>query len=107
MLAIVPAKEESKGLPNKKIKSIFKNNLEALLHRKKLNNYLIQNGTVYVFNTKNLRKTKTYYSNKTYEYLMHQRRSIDIDNEIDVFLVEETMKKNCILRIKGEKYNCL
>ena len=77
----------------KKIKSLLGNNQEGMLPRQKLNNYVMQNGAVHVFNTKNLRKTKTYYSNKTYGYLMPQRRSIDIDNEIDFFLAEETMKK--------------
>ena len=78
----------------KKIKSLLKNNKELMLPRQKINNYVLQNGAVHIFKTNSLRKNKTYYTNKTYGYLMPRHRSIDIDNEIDFILAEEIMKKN-------------
>ena len=52
------------------------------------------NGSIYVANANFLLSQKTYYSEKSYAYIMPPERSIDIDTEIDFQLAEYLMQKN-------------
>lgn len=53
----------------------------------------VPNGAVYVFNYPYLRREKSYYSHRTYPYLMPRERSVDIDSEWDFKLAEIIMLK--------------
>ncbi len=52
----------------------------------------IPNGSIYIFKYSLLKEKHTYYSDKTYAYVMPPERSIDIDTELDFrfaeFLIE-------------------
>ena len=66
----------------------------GMLSRQSLGELVLQNGAVHVFNTEKLKKNKTYYTKKTFGFLMPYCRSIDIDNEFDFFLAEKVMEDN-------------
>jgi CMP-N,N'-diacetyllegionaminic acid synthase len=51
------------------------------------------NGSIFIF-TKELLLHGTYYSNKTYAYIMPRERSVDIDSELDFKFAEFMMKNN-------------
>lgn len=56
-------------------------------------NYIL-NGSIYVFKTKFIKKTKANeYDNKTFAYVMPQERSIDIDTLYDFKIAELFLKK--------------
>jgi CMP-N,N'-diacetyllegionaminic acid synthase len=52
----------------------------------------IANGSIYVFDHNYLKKNNTYFSKKTYGYIMPKLRSVDIDN-YDDFKIAELIKK--------------
>ena len=52
------------------------------------------NGAVFVFKFSLLKELYSYYSNKTYPYIMPLERSIDIDSKLDFEFAEYLMKKN-------------
>ena len=58
------------------------------------------NGAIYVFNIDLLKINYSYYSEKTYAYVMPPERSIDIDTEHD-FEVAEAMSVKCFLMDRG------
>lgn len=74
---------------NGKIEHIFKSQLK---NRQELRKSYLPNGAIYIF-TYTLMKSKNYFSNKTYPYLMPAERSVDIDTEND-FLFAEFILKN-------------
>ncbi|MBI4931332.1 MAG: acylneuraminate cytidylyltransferase family protein [Bacteroidetes bacterium] len=51
------------------------------------------NGAIYVFKYKLLKQKQTYYSDKTYAYIMPAERSFDIDSYFDFELAELYIKK--------------
>ena len=53
----------------------------------------IPNGAIYVLNADVFRNKRTYYTNKTYAYILPPERSIDIDDNIDFALAEMLIKK--------------
>jgi len=63
-----------------------------MLARQKVENGVVQNGAVHVFNTAKLKKIKSYYSKNTYGFKMPANRSIDIDTKFDFFMAEQIMK---------------
>ncbi|MCC7573098.1 MAG: acylneuraminate cytidylyltransferase family protein [Candidatus Methanofastidiosum sp.] len=54
----------------------------------------IPNGAIFIFKYLFLKNTRSYYSNKTYPYIMPPERSIDIDNPIDFSFGEFLYKNN-------------
>ena len=66
-------------------------------NRQKHEKYYIPNGSIYVFNTKellkNISKNKDYFNKKTYCYEMPNERSIDIDSFYDYNLAKQYLKK--------------
>lgn len=55
----------------------------------------IPNGAVFVLRHSLLKKKCTYYSEKTYPYIMPRERSVDIDSDLDFKLAELLVKETC------------
>ena len=72
--------------------SLSNHSSKKMLSRQDVKNMVIQNGAVHIFDTEILIKKKTYYTNKTYGYLMPAYRSVDIDDEFDFFIAEQIIK---------------
>lgn len=53
----------------------------------------IPNGALFVFKLSLIEQKKTYYSGKTYAYLMPKERSIDIDDDFDFEMAQYLMGK--------------
>lgn len=53
----------------------------------------VPNGSIYVFQTEILRKTRQYCNEKTYPYIMPRERSVDIDNFLDFKWAEFLLNK--------------
>lgn len=51
------------------------------------------NGAIYLVKTDILMRLKTFYTNKTYAYIMPPERSIDIDSTWDLYLAECILKR--------------
>ena len=66
----------------------------AVANRQELDQAHIPNGSIYVFRTERLRKTRQYYMSKTYPYLMPRERSADIDEPLDFEWTEFLMQRN-------------
>lgn len=56
----------------------------------------VPNGAIFVLRYSLLRKNYTYYSEKTFPYIMPRERSVDIDSEFDFQLAEWFMKGVCV-----------
>ena len=54
------------------------------------------NGAVYVAHIEWLLKNKSFVSNKTMSYIMPAKRSLDIDTEFDVELLQYLLRKNLV-----------
>ena len=52
------------------------------------------NGAIYIQKTELLMNKQNFYNEKSYAYIMDQRHSVDIDNELDFLFVEALMKDN-------------
>lgn len=63
----------------------------ALENRQKLETAYVPNGAVYVLKLATLKAKRTYYTDKTYPYVMPPERSIDIDTYFDFELAEFIM----------------
>jgi len=57
--------------------------LNKMKNRQETTDYYVPNGAIYVFNFDQLKKNYSYYSDKTYAYVMPSERSVDIDTEND------------------------
>jgi N-acylneuraminate cytidylyltransferase/CMP-N,N'-diacetyllegionaminic acid synthase len=68
-------------------------NISAIKNRQEFKKSYIPNGAIYVFRTEVLRKTRQYYTDKTYPYLMPRERSADIDEIIDFEWAEFLLKR--------------
>ena len=55
-------------------------NFNAIENRQNFTKAYLPNGAIYVFKTEVLRKTREYYTNKTFPYIMPVERSVDIDD---------------------------
>ncbi|MFC1567566.1 cytidylyltransferase domain-containing protein [Thermodesulfobacteriota bacterium] len=66
---------------------------EETMNRQTSVSTYIPNGAVYVFKTALLKDSYTYYSNRTYAYIMPPDRSVDIDTELDFQFVEFLVEK--------------
>ncbi len=71
----------------------FFNKPMSMKNRQEEQKTFIPNGAIYVLKTSILKNQKTYYTNKTYAYILPSERSIDIDNPIDFTLAEILIKK--------------
>ena len=60
----------------------------------KLEKLYYPNGAIYAAHTSWIKKNNTFYTKKTYTYLMPQERSIDIDYEFQFITSETLFKKN-------------
>lgn len=56
--------------------------------------YYRLNGAIYIQKTELLMNKQNFYNEKSYAYIMDQRHSVDIDNELDFLFVEMLMKDN-------------
>ena len=92
--SLVSVKTKSNIIPNKK-KLIFnlfdKSTLN--LNEKKLPKSFYPNGSIYISSKSLFLKNKTFYTEKTYLYLMDNKYSIDIDYDKDFLYAEELFKK--------------
>ncbi len=75
-----------------KITSLFDID-KASRNRQELEQTYIPNGAVYVFKTASLKKNLTYYTEKTFAYIMPDYRSVDIDTLMDFKFAEFIMKE--------------
>ena len=81
---------------NLKISDYFNNVKE--INRQELPKAYMPNGAIFVFKYSLLKEQRTYYSDKTFAYIMPRERSIDIDNIIDFKFAE------FLIRGKNERY---
>ncbi len=65
------------------------------LNRQALEKAFMPNGAIYVFKSALLMGKYSYYSDKTYAYVMPRERSIDIDDQWDFEFAEFMMEKIC------------
>ncbi|MGQ4876453.1 MAG: cytidylyltransferase domain-containing protein [Promethearchaeia archaeon] len=61
-------------------------NSDIMANRQEHLQTYIPNGTIFVIKTEVLKKNRTYYTNKTYPYLMPRIRSLDIDDYTDLLI---------------------
>jgi len=71
----------------------FFNKTMSMKNRQEEIKAYIPNGAIYVLKTGIIRNKKTYYTDKTYAYLLPPERSIDIDNPMDFALAEILIRK--------------
>jgi CMP-N,N'-diacetyllegionaminic acid synthase len=78
------------------IRSVFPEG-DRLANRQKERIAYLPNGAIYIFKSDLLIKQQTYYSDRTFPYIMPAERSVDIDNlfdfELAEFLLTRTAKK--------------
>lgn len=70
---------------------------EFVYNRQEEPQYFIPNGSIYIFKSDLLKKKKSYFSDKTFGYIMPQDRSLDVDTPFDLQLLDLYMSAN-----KGE-----
>lgn len=63
-------------------------------NRQEIEKAYMPNGAIFVFKFSLLKEKYSYYSDKTYPYIMPLERSIDIDSKLDFEFAEYLMKKN-------------
>lgn len=73
---------------NEREKIINRNSSTLLINRQNFDKSYYPNGSIYIINTSFFYKHKTYYSNKSYGYIMNKLESIDIDDIYDFKLAE-------------------
>ena len=65
--------------------------IKKMMNRQESEQGYIPNGAVFIFKYSLLKEKYSYYSDKTYAYVMSPERSIDIDTELDVKFAEFLM----------------
>jgi len=78
-------------------KGILKNYFDIKIknkNRQEIEKAYMPNGAIFVFKFSLLKEKYSYYSDKTYPYIMPLERSIDIDSKLDFEFAEYLMKKN-------------
>ena len=63
-------------------------------NRQEIEKAYMPNGAIFIFKFSLLKEKYSYYSDKTYPYIMPLERSLDIDSKLDFEFVEYLMKKN-------------
>ena len=63
-------------------------------NRQEIEKAYMPNGAIFIFKYSLLEEKYSYYSDKTYPYIMPLERSIDIDSKLDFEFAEYLMKKN-------------
>ena len=63
-------------------------------NRQEIKKVYMPNGAIFVFKFSLLKEKYSYYSDKTYPYVMPLERSIDIDSKLDFEFAEYLLKKN-------------
>jgi len=63
-------------------------------NRQEIEKIYMPNGAIFVFKFSLLKEKYSYYSDKTYPYIIPLERSIDIDSKLDFEFAEYLMKKN-------------
>lgn len=66
---------------------------KKLFNRQELNDSYTPNGSIYICNTKKLKKSKTFLTKKTYCYKMNKKFSVDIDTIEDFNLAKSLILK--------------
>jgi CMP-N-acetylneuraminic acid synthetase len=61
---------------------------DSRMNRQQGEKYYLPNGAVLILQYKMLKETRTYFSARTYSYIMPAERSIDIDTELDFRIAE-------------------
>ena len=64
-----------------------------LKNRQGYDTLYIHNGAVFVFKPSLLLEEKSYYSKKTFPYIMSEERSVDVDNQLDFDFAEFLLSK--------------
>ena len=78
---------------NRKIKAIIDNGIIAN-RRQELPKAYVLNGAVYVAESKWLCESKTFFTDDTIAYVMPQKRSVDIDSELDFAYVRAIIQED-------------
>jgi N-acylneuraminate cytidylyltransferase/CMP-N,N'-diacetyllegionaminic acid synthase len=78
---------------NGKLKPL-NSNLDVVDNRQKLKKTFINNGAVFIFKHSLLKKNRKYILKNTYPYVMSEKSSIDIDNELDFQIAKMLIEKN-------------
>ena len=76
---------------NLKISDYFINVKEV--NRQELPKVYMPNGAIFVFKYSLLQEKRTYYSNKTYAYIIPRERSVDVDDILDFKFAEFLIRK--------------
>ncbi|PKP61406.1 acylneuraminate cytidylyltransferase family protein [Candidatus Atribacteria bacterium HGW-Atribacteria-1] len=63
-------------------------------NRQEIEKAYMPNGAIFIFKYSLIKEKHSYYSNKTYPYIMPLERSIDIDSKLDFEFAEYLIKKN-------------
>lgn len=74
------------------IEEYFSGN-EGLKNRQEIEKAYIPNGAIFILKESLLKNQYTYYSDKTFPYIMPPNRSVDIDNDMDFEFAEFLMSK--------------
>lgn len=64
----------------------------SILNRQKLKYSFRGNGSIYILNYKNLKKQKTYFTNKTYCYEINKLEDLDIDDSMDFKIAKKLIR---------------
>lgn len=83
----------AKRINNQKLENYFNIDSE-LKNRQEIEPAYFPNGAIYIFNYRFLKSTKSYFSEKTYPYIMPRERSVDIDTIEDFEYVEFLLRKH-------------
>ena len=84
-----------------KIKKVIDVETSKAMNRQSLEDAYLPNGSISIYKSSLLLDNYTYYSKKTYAYLMPSERSIDIDTEFDLKLAEFIIKEYNFLKSKS------
>jgi CMP-N,N'-diacetyllegionaminic acid synthase len=79
---------------NKKDVRLVKNIKKNIVRRQDSPKVYDMNASIYIWRRDSLLNSDTLFTNNTGLYIMPENRSIDIDNEIDLKIVEHLLKKN-------------
>ena len=66
----------------------------TVINRQALEQTYIPNGAIFIFRTEILRRTRKYYTEYTYPYIMPRIRSVDIDDLLDFQLAEMLLSQS-------------
>jgi len=81
--------------PNGTLKDYFDIDIDVH-NRQEIEPAFIPNGSIYILRLSLIKKHYTYYSEKTFSYVMPPERSLDIDTQFDFEIAEFLMRKTCL-----------